>query len=330
MKKIYTLAAALVLVVAANAQRASVAGPVLAPVQSSSNNVTTQMMPVTDTLAPDADWTQQPTLYSSTGGGFVVGVNGYGDLQKVQIFRPGVPVTVYGAIYWFGAKQVGANGNVAMRVYSINGTGTSSSGSSTPCPNTALVSDNVAIANVDTSLSLANAYVHTFSSTQYCAGDFAVGFSVAGCGAGDTIGLVSTQDPNSNTEDSWEQWSDNSWHTMLEPNNWGLNIAFAIFPLVEITGIEEMPYVNGLKIGMNGPNPTADNTVIAYQLQKNVSNMTITVLDAQGRVVSSETSNNIAAGQYNFNFNGANLAAGTYYVQFSADNARLACKVVKQ
>jgi hypothetical protein len=325
MKKIYSIVAMVAIAFAANAQRQSAVSHTL-PATSVFSNQQVQM--VTDTLAPDADWSQQPTLYSSAGG-YVVGVNNYGDLQKVQIFRPGVPVSIEGAIYWFGAKEVGANGNVAMRVYNLDGTGTSTAGSTTPCPNTTRVSDNVAIGNVDTSLSLASAYVHTFSSSQFLAGDFAVGFSVAGCGAGDTIGLVSTVDPNSNTEDAWEQWSDNSWHTMLEPNNWGLNIAFAIFPLVEISGIET-PYLDGVKLGFSGPNPTADNTVLTYGLQKNAKNVVITILDANGRIVSSETMNNQSAGNYTYNVNSASYAAGTYYVQLQADNSRIAVKMVKK
>jgi hypothetical protein len=331
MKKIYTISAALVLAFAANAQRAVGTATPMQPIPHSS--VSVQSMPVTDTLAPDADWTQQPTLYSSSGGGFVVGNNSYGDLQKTQIYRPGVPVTVIGAIYWFGAKQVGGNGNVAMRIYHLDGNnGTSTAGTGQVCPNTTYVSDNVAIGNVDTSLSLASAYVHTYSAPQFCAGDFAVGFFLGGLTAGDTIGLVSTADPNANTEDSWEEWSDNSWHTMLEPNNWGLNIALAIFPMVDASsGIDQAGFINDIKVGLAGPNPTMDNTAIAYELRNNVSNVTITVLDAQGRVVSTESNDNVAAGRHTFDFNGSSLAAGTYYVQFNAGAANhVAIPVVKK
>jgi FlgD Ig-like domain len=330
MKKIYTIAAVLAVAVAANAQRASVVSPVvLQPVNLNTPAQQTLMMPPTDTLVADAAFTA-PVLYNSSNGGYVVGVNGYGDLQKAQIFRPGAGAVVYGAIYWFGAKSVGANGNVAMRVYQLDGTGTSTASNADICPNSTYVSDNVALANVDTSLDFANAYVHTFSTAPYCAGDFAVGFSVAGCGAGDSIGCVSTTDPDSNTEDCWEEWSDNTWHTMLEPNNWGLNIALYIFPIVELnTGVNETPFVNGVKLGVSG-NPFTTNTVVNYSLQNSASKVTITIVDAQGRVVSTETTNNVAAGAYNFNFDGANLANGTYFVQIAADNARLATRIVKQ
>jgi hypothetical protein len=328
MKKIYSLVAVLAIGVAANAQRPSYVSTVANPITNINTSTVLAVAP-TDTLAPDADWSQQPSLYGSQGGGYVCGTNGYGDVQKVQIFRPGSPVVVYGAIYWFGAKNVGANSNMAMRIYQLNGTGTSTASNADPCPNTPYISDNVAIGSVDTSLSLGSAYIHTYSAPTFCAGDFGVGCLLP-TGAGDTIGLVSTTDPNSNTEDSWEQWSDNSWHTFLEPNNWGLNIALAIFPIVELnTGVNETPAINGVKLGFNGANPFTENTQLTYTMANDAQNVVITVVDVKGQIVKTENLNNQAAGTYTYDINGADLASGTYFVQFQADNARLAVKMVK-
>jgi hypothetical protein len=292
---------------------------------------------VTDTLgfviAQTADWTQQPILYGSSTGGYVCGNNAYLDKQKVQVFRPGQPCTVEGAIYWFGGKTVGANANVNMRVYHLDGTGQNSTGTGIQSPNTTYVSDPVALANVDTSLSLLSAYVHTFSTPQFCAGDFGVGFDVSGLGAGDTIGCVSSTDPNAILEDAWEQWSDNSWNTFAvpNPNGWGLNLALAIFPLVDMNvGINETPFISGVKMGFAGPNPTADNTVLTYGLQNNAKNVTITIVDQQGRIVATQSFDNQVAGNYTYNVNSSAFAAGTYFVQLQADNSRLAVKMVKQ
>jgi hypothetical protein len=216
-----------------------------------------------------------------------------------------------------------------MRIYQLNGTGTSTSSNADPCPNTPYISDNVAIGNVDTSLSLGSAYIHTYSAPTFCAGDFGVGCLLP-TGAGDTIGLVSTTDPNSNTEDSWEQWSDNTWHTFLEPNNWELNIALAIFPIVELnTNVNETPAINGVKLGFNGGNPFTENTQLTYTMANDAQNVVITIVDVKGQIVKTENLNNQAAGTYTYDINGADLAAGTYFLQFQADNARLAVKLVK-
>ena len=333
MKKIYTLAVFCAVAVAANAQRSSVMGPVLDPIATPATSV--QTVPPTDTITGPADWTQQPTLYGSSNGGYVVGNNGYGDLQKVEVYSPSFysvsEMVVFGAMYWFGAKTVGANGNVAMRVYNMDGTGLSTLGN-VASPNTAMVSDNVQLSNVDTSFSAAGMYIHSFSVPQYVMGDFGVGFSVAGLGAGDTIGLVSTQDGNSGGwEGSWEQWSDNSWYTFLESTGgWGLDLELGIFPIVEMgTGIGEAA-VNGISLGFTGGNVFTDNTTLNYTLANNSEKVTIRVIDAQGRVISEEVRNGQAAGSYTYAIDGSNMAAGTYYVQIQANGTGVATPMIKQ
>jgi hypothetical protein len=331
MKKFYTLAVFCAVAVAANAQRVAVAGPLLDPAFTPSTTV--QSVAPTDTITGPADWTQAATLYNSQNGGYVCGVNGYADLQKAQIYSPSFysvnEMIVFGAMYWFGGKTVGANGNVAMRVYNLDGTGVSTLGN-VACPGTATVSDNVAIGSVDTSLSLANCYIHTFSAPQFMQTDFAVGFSVAGCGAGDTIGLVTTTDGNSGGfEGSWEEWSDNTWHSFLEPNNWGLDLEMAIFPIVEMgTGMGESS-LNGISVGFTGGNAFTTSTTLNYTLADASEKVTIRIVDAQGRLISEEVRNGQAAGAYTYAIDGTNLAAGVYYVQIQTNGTGVAVPMVK-
>jgi len=351
MKKIYSIVALLAVAFTANAQRQAVTGRSMNPVSASNSSFSVQMSGPTDTITAGLDWTNtaNPTMYTVAApyGGFLVGTNGYLDRQKVQVYDPGTPVTVYGAIYWFGSKTVTtANSIVKMRVYHIDGMGVSTTSATTttadtPCPNTTYVSDNVPLANVDTSLSLSGAYIHTFSAAQFCAGQFGVGFDVTGVqyANGDTLGLVSSTagevSPNINSDYNWEQWDpNNDWHSIAsawtDANQQPLLIELAIFPIVEMnTGVNETPFVNGVKLGFAGPNPTSDNTVVKYDLAKDANNVTLTILDAQGKVVSRETRKNQAAGAYTYDVNGLNLAAGTYFVQLQADNSRLAVKMVK-
>ncbi|HTF03746.1 MAG TPA: FlgD immunoglobulin-like domain containing protein [Bacteroidia bacterium] len=329
MKKFYTLAVFCAVAVAANAQRVAVAGPLLDPAYPSAT--TTQSVAPTDTITGPADWSQQAQLLGSINGGYVVGNNGYLDKQKAQVYSPSFysvnEMIVFGAMYWFGAKEVGANGNVAMRVYNLDGTGTSTLGN-VSCPGTPTVSDNVAIGSVDTSLSLANCYIHTFSAPQYVQNDFAVGFDFTALGAGDTIGLVHTEDGNSGGfEGSWEQWSDNSWHTMLQA--WPLDIEFAIFPIVEMgTGMGETA-LNGISVGFTGGNAFTTSTTLNYTLADASEKVTIRIVDAQGRLISEEVRSGQAAGSYTYAIDGTNLAAGVYYVQIQTNGTGVAVPMVK-
>ncbi len=330
MKKIYTLAVFCALAVAANAQRQSVAGPLLDPAFAPSS---TESVSPTDTITGLADWTQQATIYTSGNGGYVAGINGYADIQKAQTFSPSLysvnEMVVFGAMYWFGAKVVGADGNVGFRIYNLDNTGVSTLGN-VACPGTALVTDNVALSNVDTSSSSAGMYIHNFSVPQYVMADFGVGCTFVNCGAGDTIGLVSTTDGNSGgMEAAWEEWSDNSWHSFLEPNNWGLDLEMAIFPIVEMgTGMGEAA-LNGISIGFSTGNVFTTNTTLNYTIADASEKVTIRIIDAQGRVVSEEVRNNQTAGSYTYDINGANMAAGVYYAQIQTNGTGVAVKMVK-
>jgi len=170
-----------------------------------------------------------------------------------------------------------------------------------------------------------------FPTAVYTTQDFAVGFDMTNVNSADTVGFVSSTDLDGQGLDmSWEKWSDGTWHSFLEPGNWQLDIDLAIFPLVEMnTGVNETPFIGGVKLGFAGPNPTTENTVLTYGLQNNAKNVTIRIVDAQGRVVETQSLDNQAAGNYTYNVNSSSFAAGTYFVQLQADNSRIAVKMVK-
>ncbi|MCA6363009.1 MAG: T9SS type A sorting domain-containing protein [Bacteroidetes bacterium] len=314
------------------------------PVSGQSNQPATQMVASTDTIGAGFDWsTGTAVIYSvgvANGGGFVTGTNGYGDKQKVQVFDPGQPVVVNGAIYWFGAKTVTTSNSVVnMRIYAIDALGNSttsptSTSFDTPCPGTAIVSDAVPLSQVDTSTSLTSAYVHTFSTTPYLGGAFGVGFDISNVqfASGDTLGLVSTSDGEFAQDDyNWEQWSDNNWFSFASAASWEAKFELGIFPIVELgTGVQETPFINGAKLGIVSANPFTDLAQVSYSLSNETKNVTLMLLDATGKVVQTTHLGDQPAGQYLHNIEGANLAAGVYYLALNAGSANIAVKLIKQ
>jgi hypothetical protein len=330
MKKFYVIVAAMAIGHMGFAQgKQSLAAK---PVANNHTPSSAAVLTPTDTLWGNLmNWTQ-PSLIGSVNGGYVVGNNGYDDKQKAQTFINTTPLNVEGAIYWFGAKEVTSGSStsaVKMRVYSMNGTGTSTQGN-VAAPNTVLKSDNVAITMVDTSSSLATPYIHTFSSPVWVTGDFAVGFDVTALAAGDTIGLVHSADGDAaGSELAWEQWSDNTWHTFYDPNNWDLDIDLAIFPIVEMnTSIEEQGFINGIKLATNQPNPFNGTTVISYELANATENVSFMVFDATGRVVKNISVGDKAAGKYTIELSSEGLAAGTYYYTLKAGKSGISKKMI--
>ncbi|MEW6467942.1 MAG: T9SS type A sorting domain-containing protein [Bacteroidota bacterium] len=332
MKKFYTVIAAALVGTMAIAQNGRTSFPVPQTLTFNSP-LSTEAMPPTDTLWGNlANWTGA-VLNGSAGGGYVTGNNGYGDKQKAQSFLvTGPALTIYGNIMWFGAKEVTSgnpNSNIKVRIYNMNGTGTTSAGTGQPAPNTVLLSDQVLITAVDTSSNLSLAYIHTFSAPTFVSSDFAVGFDVTGLAPGDTIGMVNSPDGEAGAPDqSWDQWSDNTWHSYFEANNWNLNCDQGQFPIVDMqSGIEEMGFLNGVKVATY-PNPATDKVSITYELMNDAKKVEIKILDATGKVIAVINEGEKCAGQHKVDIDATTLAAGTYYVTLQAGNGKMAVALV--
>jgi hypothetical protein len=341
MKKIYVFTAALLAAVTISAQR----NYTVSTLQFDAGTGEYDRSSI-DTIGPGAAFSA-PVLYNSTNGGYVVGNNGYGDKQKVQIFYPTdvsfvpVPYTIQGALYWFGGKTVaGTPGNVKLRVYKIDGVGHTNLAMSA-CPNTTIVSDNVSMATVDTALTLANISAYTFSTAApqttlnpdgyYSVG---VGFDLTGLNVamGDTIGLVSSTDGDVDgafPAASWEQWSTNEWFSFENDSNWNLSIDLAIFPIgFNTASAQEETFLSGVSVSAVSPFTGAGQ--FTYHLLNNAQKASINIIDMRGSILYTKELSNVAAGKYILDYDGSNLAPGTYFIMFQADKGRMASKFIKQ
>jgi hypothetical protein len=105
---------------------------------------------------------------------------------------------------------------------------------------------------------------------------------------GDTLALISNTDLDFNgagATHTGEFWSDNTFYTFGDTDNWGLDIALAIFPIVNfVAGVDE----NILSASVY-PNPASD--VLNIETEEAIQNVTITSID--GKVVANATSGSI-------------------------------------
>ncbi len=334
MKKIYTLIATVAVVFSATAQRTvSTVTPIsTVGVPTLSNDRT-----VTDTLV-GYSWTNAAatgaTFIGSANGGYVAGNNGYDDFQKAQSFINTIGnINVEGAIIWFGAKQsdMGSSGTskIQVRHHSLTAPGTTSTGASTSAPGTVNATTDVLFAAIDTGFAYVDgANTIMFSTPVFTTGDFAIGVNFQTLAAGDTVGMIHSTDGDAGATDlSWEQWSDNSWHTMFQA--WPLDIDFFIWALVDINvGIEEQGFLNGARLGQNVPNPAVNNTVVSYELENSTNNVSIVIFDVTGKLVRTYNEGNKAAGKHSLTIETANLDAGVYYYALTAGKGRIAQKMV--
>jgi hypothetical protein len=250
-------------------------------------------------------------LYQAQGGGFVVGTNGYGDLQKMMMYDTELywegPLTdnpkVDSIYVWFGAKSVGANpGDVTAVVYS---------GNETDGPNDLLgTSEPVSMNSVDTGVS-AIFTGFAFTTPVPVSGKFFAGFSVS-TNAGDTVGAVSTFDACYEYSGyAWEMWSDGSFHQFVDPNNWGLDVDLAIFPLVETGGEVGIQTTGDIALNAASPNPAFDVITLNY-LVKRSADVRINVYDVTGQLVKSIDNGKMVAGVNKQTLDVSNLNNGLY------------------
>ncbi len=273
--------------------------------------------------SPVADGTL--VLYTAQGGGYVAGNNGYADKAKAQKYTPVNPISyITDIIVYFGGKKYTSgnpNSAVVFNIYNMNGPGVSTAGNVNTAPGTIIVSGSVAVSLIDTS----GPMLITFPSTATVTADFAVGIDLTSMSAGDTVGLVSTTDGDAgNTELSWEKWSDNTWHTFLEPNNWQLDLDLALIPIecdqLSVDVPDTQPEEQDFYVY---PNPATNELNIVLMSNVQSPQSTVHILNATWQLVTLS----VVEGQQS-RIDISNLAAGIYFVQLSSSNKTKTIKFI--
>ncbi len=199
------------------------------------------MRSTTDTIRPWGANSVTPNLFVSQNGGYLVGVNGYGDKQAAQIFMNNFPVQVTGALFWFGKKNItsgNSNSKITFRLFALDSNNLSNAiATNAKGPGSILSSIDVAAADIhaDTSYSGGINFIAFPSPINIDSGaGFVLGFSVAGLAAGDTVGLISTADGDGGGKDfSIQQWSNGNWVSFLDPNNWDSDLDLYILAITQ-------------------------------------------------------------------------------------------------
>jgi len=281
-----------------------------------------------DTLGKNAFLAGTPTQYYAQGGGYVAGSNFYNDKAKAQQYNITSSIIVEEVILWFGAKNYSSANpasSLTVNLYRLDSLGINTSGQKiASAPGSVIDSATLLIADINT-----NGYISVpFPSHPIPYLNFAAGIDLTTLAVGDSVGLWTNTDGNAGaTEHSWEKWSDNNWHTMLQA--WPLDIDFAIWPVVDTSsaGINNNNFFEGIKLSQNQPNPASYETIVQYELQ-NSANVTFEMYDVTGKKVLSLNEGLQNQGKHNINLTTEKLASGTYYYSLKADDHRITKKMV--
>lgn len=256
--------------------------------------------------------------------GYVSGNNSYGDLQKAQFFslhQMGytAPGYVQDVQVRFG-KKVTLSGTsvVFIKVYEVDTAGF------WPGELTA-VSTAVPVNSID--VSGAGNNFHFIA--PFLVGDSFFVSVVLPTETGDSLAVLSSiNNCRSFTAWSWEQWSNGSWHTIV--NSWLLDMDLAIFPVVDLpfnVGVQGEPAdrINAIL----SPNPASGQTQCSITLPQS-GNVSITVLNELGSRVRYIDKGLLSPGAYSLPVDLIDLPDGCYYLVLTCGNQRRILPLVIQ
>lgn len=267
---------------------------------------------ITDTLDRHFD-SATVTLYAAPIGGFASGNSGYGEKAKIQEFDVDSSYTIEGFLFWFGYKAIQSNPNDSSAVdfifYNLDSTA-NINGIGRFVPKTILEQKEVLLKDIDTSIHFSAGINIWMIPPRIVYQNYGVGIRLEKVHIKDTIAFYSSThgDPPIPTL-SWEYWQ-GSWNTML--NNWGLDIDFAIFPLVDLTNlnVDEASFIHGMKV-LAYPNPASDLLLIDF-ITTDLSELTFTLYDLHGKAVWSKKAGTFAPGAYQQTLAVNHISSGSY------------------
>ncbi|MBK7390928.1 MAG: PKD domain-containing protein [Bacteroidetes bacterium] len=260
--------------------------------------------------------TGTPTVFSSSGWGYVCGHNDYLDIAKADQFSQPVTPTyqITGALLGFAvATASNLTNTFTVKVWNNGGAAGS--------PGTSLGSVDVTYNTAQTDATAGNLTYASFTAPITPTSPYYLGIEF-GYVAGDTLAFVSTADGEVTPGTAWEQFSSLDWHAMSEtPTSWGLNLAQGIFPILCSPNSLNDPAVSGIVVA---PNPTSGQLII-HNLNNTTNGAVVNIMNVMGQVVMSNTITNFTGTHY---VDMSQLSNGLYFVEVSTGSTKVNHRII--
>jgi hypothetical protein len=232
--------------------------------------------------------------------GYLTGTNAYGDLAKAEKYMVGSSGYQLKAIQAY--LYVTGTHTVTFNVWNDN----------SGIPGTVVASQTVLLSSlVDGYNIITLSAPYTFTNTPPYS--FYVGFNIPSGASGDTIAVATNDGTNGIANAGFEQWSDNSWNAYSSATDYNTNYDNFLFPIGCGPGL-------GVGINQNSvfaenvaffPNPSNGQVSFAVTLDT-PTDLTISVVNMLGQIVSAKSENNISHAVLNYDF--SSLGKGVYFV----------------
>jgi PKD repeat protein len=258
-----------------------------------------------------------PTIFQSSGWGYVAGHNDYEDAGKADKYSTFFPTyTINGALIQFAVATASNSTNTFdVKVWDSNG--------AAGAPNTVLGSESKTFQDAELDvIAQSLTYVQfmnpiSVSQPFYLGVEWPLPYT-----PGDTLAIVTCDDGEVGPDFAWELWNDGTWHSYSEtPASWGLDMAHSIWPIMcDPLGIND-PVQDGIVIY---PNPTSGQLIIHNTLNQG-NQAVVRVVNMNGQVSLNRSIQRFDGTHY---IDMSELADGLYFIEVISGEQRLSYKVL--
>jgi PKD repeat protein len=251
-------------------------------------------------------------VYVTENNTFITGNNEWGDLAKANYFQVNQDFFITGVLVEF-AYATGGNPNIEIALWNNNGNNGS--------PGTKIGSETVSLNLIKNHINNEQMTFVAFNPPINVTSSFYAGFMLP-TAAGDTLVVWSNTEGDTNPSTAWELWSNNVWYSFSDEDSWQMNIALAVFPIVQNTlGMNENDSDDFLTIF---PNPSKGMYSISTQMiEDETSN--VSVYKSDGTLLSILVEKNIGILKVDL----TNEPAGLYLIKVETESTSYFRKVVK-
>ncbi|PHN00687.1 T9SS type A sorting domain-containing protein [Flavilitoribacter nigricans] len=290
----------------------------------------------TDTLLPSIFYTDECAFDQAAYGlgdlwGTVGGMNEYGDMEKAQLIEniTNTSISITDVIVWFNSVGIVDNGNLRIKVYSVNeadGSPDMLLGQSDDiAANQIMVNDTFIL---DTSIPFSTP-VTVDASSFFLSVDFSDLY-----GTMDTVDILHTADDCGSGAEAYELWDDGTWISMRDAwssDTEDFDMNFSIFAVVEfdpVLAVKDPFYQQGhLRLHPATPNPSRETVRLNYELEK-TSQVQIDIFSPDGRRIEQRQLGILPNGSYTEDVELSNFPAGSYIYSIMTDEARVVSRFI--
>jgi PKD repeat protein len=251
-------------------------------------------------------------VYVTENNTFITGNNEWGDLAKANYFQINQNLFITGVLVEF-AYATGGNPNIEIALWNNSGNDGS--------PGTKIGSENVSLNVIKNQINNEQMTYVVFNPPINVTSSFYAGFMLP-TAAGDTLVVWSNTEGDTNPSTAWELWSNSVWYSFSDEDSWQMNIALAIFPIVQNTlGVNENDSEDLITIF---PNPSGGMYSISTEMfEGETSN--VSVYKSDGTLINEFFEKNGKT----FHVDLTSEPAGLYFIKVETKSKNYFRKVVK-